>query len=73
MFMHHGFLPIQFGYHQMIPTLSSPKGGVFDFHVANTFVETIFPLNAFLERLWLVNTLSTNIFVVGKKVEAFHG
>jgi SAM-dependent methyltransferase len=73
MFMHHGFLPITFGYHQIIPTLSSPKGGIFDFRVANKFVETIFPLNSFLERLWPVNILSTNIFVVGKKVEAFHG
>jgi SAM-dependent methyltransferase len=73
MFMHHGFLPVTCGYHQIIPTLSSPKGGIFDFRMANALVETIFPLNSFLERLWPVNRLSTNIFVVGKKVEAFHG
>lgn len=73
MFMHHGFLPLRFGYHQIIPTLSSPKGGIFDLRLANRFVESAFSLNAFFEKLWPVNKLSTNIFVVGKKVESFHG
>jgi SAM-dependent methyltransferase len=73
MFMHHGFLPVRFGYHQIIPTLSSPKGGIFDLRLANQFVEKTFSLNSFFEKLWPINKLSTNIFVVGKKVEAFHG
>ena len=73
MFIHHGFLPIRSGYHQILPTLSSPKGGLFDSSVANKFVERISYLNAWLEKVWPVNHLSTNIFVVGRKVEAFHG
>jgi SAM-dependent methyltransferase len=73
MFMHHGFLPARFGYHQIMPTLSSPKGGIFDLQFANQIVERAFALNPFFERLWPVNKLSTNLFVVGKKVEAFHG
>ena len=73
MFMHHGFLPVRFGYHQIIPTLSSPKGGIFDLRFANQLVEKVFSLNSFFERLWPINKFSTNIFVVGKKVEAFHG
>jgi SAM-dependent methyltransferase len=73
MFMHHGFLPVRFGYHQILPTLSSPKGGVFDLAVANKLIEGIFPLNNVLERCWPVNRLATNIFIIGKKVEAFHG
>ena len=73
MFMHHGFLPVRLGYHQMIPTLSSPKGGVFDCPSANRLVEKLFSLNPLIERLWPINRLSTNIFIVGKKVEAFHG
>jgi len=72
-FMHHGFLPIRCGYHQIIPTLSSPKAGIFDLPFANQFVEKLFALNSFFERLWPINKFSTNIFVVGKKVEAFHG
>jgi SAM-dependent methyltransferase len=73
MFMHHGFLPVRFGYHQIVPTLSSPKGGIFDLRLANQLVEKAFSLNSFFEKLWPVNKFSTNIFVVGKKVEAFHG
>jgi SAM-dependent methyltransferase len=73
MFMHHGFLPVRFGYHQIIPTLSSPKGGIFDLRFANRLVEKAFSLNSFFEKLWPVNKFSTNIFVVGKKIEAFHG
>jgi ubiquinone/menaquinone biosynthesis C-methylase UbiE len=73
MFMHHGFLPVRFGYHQIIPTLSSPKGGIFDLRFANQLVEKVFSLNSFFERLWPINKFSTNIFVVGRKVEAFHG
>jgi len=73
MFIHHGFLPIRSGYHQILPTLSSPKGGLFDSSVANKLVERMSYLNVWLEKVWPVNYLSTNIFVVGRKVEAFHG
>lgn len=73
MFMHHGFFPARYGYHQILPTLSSPKHGIFDSSVANQFVEKLFSLNSFAETLWPINRLSTNIFMVGKKVEAFHG
>jgi ubiquinone/menaquinone biosynthesis C-methylase UbiE len=73
MCMHHGFLPISCGYHQVLPTLSSPKGGIFDFPLANRLVEKLFSLNYYLERLWPINRLATNIFIVARKVEAFHG
>ena len=73
MFLHHGFLSVRYGYHQMLPTLSSPKGGVFDHPLANRLVDRISSLNTFLERVWLINKFSTNIFIVGQKVEAFHG
>jgi SAM-dependent methyltransferase len=73
MFMHHGFLPISSGYHQILPTLSSPKEGIFGIPLANKFVESIFQFNSFLETLWPINRLCTNIFVVGQKVEAFNG
>lgn len=73
MFIHHGFLPERYGYHQIIPSLSSPAAGVFDDPLANRLVESLFGLNPYLERLWPINKMSTNIFVIGKKVEAFHG
>jgi SAM-dependent methyltransferase len=73
MFIHHGFLPVRFGYHQVLPTLSSPSHGFFDLPAANKLVEVLFPLNSFLERCWPINKFATNVFIVGKKVEAFHG
>jgi SAM-dependent methyltransferase len=73
MFMHHGFLAVRSGYHQVVPTLSSPKRGIFDLYLANVLVEKAFSLNTILERFWPINKFSTNIFIVGKKVAAFHG
>jgi SAM-dependent methyltransferase len=73
MFMHHGFLPVRSGYHQVVPTLSSPNSGIFDSRVANLLVEKAFCFNAFFERVWPINRLATNVFVIGQKVAAFHG
>jgi len=73
MFMHHGFLPVRWGYHQVVPTLSSPKGGIFDNSVANYVVEKAFSLNSLFEKVWPINRFATNLFIIGRKVEAFHG
>jgi SAM-dependent methyltransferase len=73
MFLHHGFRPMRYGYHQMIPSLSSPRGGIFDMPTMNRLAERLFGLNAILERLPPLNWLSTNLFIVGRKEEAFHG
>jgi SAM-dependent methyltransferase len=72
MFWHHGFRPIASGYHQIVPTLSG-LGGVFDLPSANRLVERLSVLNPGLERLWPINKLATNIFVIGKKEQSFHG
>jgi len=73
MFIHHGFRPMILGYHQVLPTLSSLEGGLFDHPLANRIVERLFGFNSVLERLWPFNKFSTNIFIVGEKVRAFHG
>jgi SAM-dependent methyltransferase len=72
-FMHHGFLPEMKGYHQLIPSLSSGRRGIFDAPAANWLVERLVGLNEPLERVPLLRTIATNIFIVGRKVEAFHG
>jgi SAM-dependent methyltransferase len=72
MFMHHGFRPIKLGHHQVVPTLSNPAGGIFHLPLANRFVEWLFRFNSFLEKVWPINRFSTNIFIVGQKVQAFH-
>jgi SAM-dependent methyltransferase len=71
MFMHHGFQPVVFGFHQMIPSLSNVRGGIFDLPFANSLAERLFWLNSILERMPPLNRLATNIFMVGKKVEYF--
>lgn len=68
MLLHHGFVPVRYGYHQVLPTLSSTQGGVFDRRSLNLLAEKVCGLNPFLERLWPINLVSTNIFVVGRKV-----
>jgi len=73
MFMHHGFRPIMSGHHQVVPTLSSPSGGMFDLPWTNRFVEWLFKFNSVLETVWPIKKFSTNIFIVGQKVQAFHG
>jgi len=73
MLMHSGFLPLESGYHQVLPTLSSPKGGIFNVRGASRLVEFLWPLNSALEQIPIVRAVATNIFVIAKKVEAFHG
>jgi SAM-dependent methyltransferase len=69
MFISHGFFPVRCGYHQVLPTLSSARGRIHDFRPANHLVEKLFFLNSFAERIWPINKLSSNIFIVGKKLE----
>lgn len=73
MLLHHGFLPVECGYHQILPTLSSPMGGVFDAPAFNRLVEMMFAYNSAAEKIPLLNRFSTNIYVVAKKVQAIHG
>jgi hypothetical protein len=49
---------------------SSQKGGSSDLRFTNRVWKELSPI---LSQLWPLNKLATNIFVVGKKVEAFHG
>jgi ubiquinone/menaquinone biosynthesis C-methylase UbiE len=71
MFMHHGFLPVRFGYHQMIPSLSNPKNGIFDSPSANRLSKSSSGVIRSSNERGRINRLSTNIFIVGKKVDAF--
>jgi SAM-dependent methyltransferase len=70
MFIGHGFFPVRYGHHQLLPTLAGPKGSIHDFPLANRIVEKLFSLNSFGERLWPINKLASNIFIVGKKLKA---
>jgi SAM-dependent methyltransferase len=69
MFLHHGFVPIASGYHQVFPSLCN-KGGIFDSRIANKFVSAIASQNKFGEKLWPIRCFASNLFAVGKKVAA---
>jgi ubiquinone/menaquinone biosynthesis C-methylase UbiE len=53
--LHHGFLPVSYGYHQILPS----SGGKFS--------EKIYQYNHVLEQIWPILLLSTNIFIIAKK------
>jgi len=61
----------RYGYHQMIPSLSSAKGGISTCYSQTSWSKRLFGLNSILERIPLVNRISTNIFMVGRKVQSF--
>lgn len=67
MFLHHGFLPVASGYHQVFPSLAS-AGGIFSSWFANKFVDAIASQNKIGEKLWPIRCFASNVFVVGKKV-----
>lgn len=54
--LHHGFLPIDSGYHQMIPAQSMPG-----------FFTRFWGLNTFLERAWPLNRMATNLIFVSHR------
>jgi SAM-dependent methyltransferase len=67
--LEHGFVPVKCGYHQFLPTLSSPRrGGLFESRVANVLAENLLSLNAVLEAVWPVRCFSTNLFIIARKV-----
>jgi SAM-dependent methyltransferase len=67
MFLHHGFLPVASGYHQVFPSLGS-AGGIFNSRLANKFVDAISSQNKAAEKLWPIRCFASNVFIVGKKV-----
>jgi SAM-dependent methyltransferase len=67
MFLHHGFLPVSYGYHQVFPSMCG-VGGIFNSKSVNRFVEAIASQNDVGEKLWPVRCFASNVFIVGKKV-----
>lgn len=68
--LQHGFLPMSAGYHQITPTLSSGMA-LANYAVARKFVEILYHFNSALERLWPINKLAANIFIISKKKTFF--
>lgn len=68
MLLHHGFRPVHFSYHQVLPTLAGSGAGLeAPGAAAKAIVEGLYRLNSLAERLWLVRRLVANIMIVGEK------
>jgi SAM-dependent methyltransferase len=71
MFIHHGFLPVSYGYHQIFPSMCS-TGGIFDSPFVNKLVGDIASQNKIGEKLWPIRCFASNLFIVGKKVASIN-
>ena len=63
MFLHHGFLPVVAGYHQVFPSLMA-VGSRF----ANKVADALASKNEAGERIWPIRCFASNVFLIGKKV-----
>lgn len=55
--LHHGFMPLRWGHHQMIP--------------AHPSMQRAYVVNAALERIWPINRFSTTLWLVAEKRMGF--
>jgi 2-polyprenyl-3-methyl-5-hydroxy-6-metoxy-1,4-benzoquinol methylase len=67
--LHAGFIPTAWGFHQLMPSLSSlhAVGDTTNLKTLLPIAEGIYSLNRLTEKLWPINILSANIFIVAQK------
>ncbi|MGK7947762.1 MAG: class I SAM-dependent methyltransferase [Xenococcaceae cyanobacterium] len=67
--LHTGFLPIYYGYHQVLPSLTSFSADAnFEKSKAlKSLVSKIYNLNNYAEKIWPINKFAANIFVIAQK------
>ncbi|ACI99547.1 class I SAM-dependent methyltransferase [Rhodospirillum centenum] len=68
--MHHGFLPVHAGYHQVLPTAAGGSR-LANRPLVRGLLERSYGLNGILERTWPVNRLAANLLIVARKVVSF--
>lgn len=66
--LHHGFMPIRWGHHQVLPA-SMP--GARNRSALAKVIERGYAFNGVLERLWPLNRLSTTVWIVAEKRMGF--
>lgn len=69
MLLHSGFHPIRWRHYQMVPSLSG-AGMSWRGRLLRGPVSVLWRLNGLLERLWPMNRLASNLFLVGRKCRA---
>ncbi len=70
----HGFLIEEIGYHEVGPTLTSPSvAWMRKIPGVGSAMSAVEHLNPILDRLWPINRLGQNLFVIGRRVGYVHG
>lgn len=70
----HGFLIDAVGYHEVAPTLTSPSvAWLRTLPGVRWAMDLVERLNPILDRLWPLNVLGQNLFVIGRRVSFVHG
>lgn len=67
--LHTGFLPVDYGYHQVLPSLTSFSANA-NFEKLKAFkslLSQMYRLNNYAEKVWLINKFAANIFVIAQK------
>lgn len=67
--LHNGFLPLATRYYQMVPSLSG-AGMTLKGKILRGMVSLLWRLNPLLEKLWPLNRLASNLYLVARKCRA---
>ncbi|GAP94649.1 class I SAM-dependent methyltransferase [Leptolyngbya sp. NIES-2104] len=69
MLLHTGFVPVQSGYHQVLPSFASfgyTSGSTFA-RVLTPMLSQIYRLNHLAEKTWLLNQFAANLYVIAQR------
>jgi ubiquinone/menaquinone biosynthesis C-methylase UbiE len=67
--LHSGFVPLTWGFHQLMPSLASLNSSNDSrrLRMLLPIVEGVYSLNGLAEKLWPLNIFATNIFIIAQK------
>ena len=68
--LHSGFLPVHYGYHQVLPSFASFSSEDYKFQKLEAFqalISKFYNLNKYAEKTWPINQFAANIFVIAQK------
>ncbi len=67
--LHTGFVPIDHGYHQLMPSLASlsSSADVQKLKFFQFLVSKIYNLNQYAEKVWPINQFAANVFIIAQK------
>jgi 2-polyprenyl-3-methyl-5-hydroxy-6-metoxy-1,4-benzoquinol methylase len=71
--LNHGFKPVEIGFHEIVPTLTSASvGWMRRISLLRWIVTKLSEASPFLDRVWPLNFFGQNIYAIAKRVEQIH-